>query len=108
MLIADYIKSKLGKFGVTIDDNELAALFLKNGIGSDETYIVDSVDKIERALYEYIPELLVVSSITEGGFGISYDKEGILDYYALLCHNLGLENKLTVQQPKVRNKSYLW
>ena len=108
MLIADYIKSKLGKFGVTIDDNELEALFLKNTIASDATYIIDSVDKIERALYEYIPELLVVASVSEGGYGISYDREGILDYYALLCHNLGLENKLIVQQPKVRNKSYLW
>lgn len=108
MLVADYIKSKLGKFGVTVDDNEIEALLLKNSLATDTTYTVDSVDKTERALYAFIPELLVVSSVSEGGYSISYDKEGILDYYALLCSNLGLENKLTEQQPKVRNKSYLW
>lgn len=107
MLIADYIKSKLGKFGMIIDDNEIEALLLKNSIALNETYTVDSVDRTERALYDFIPELLVVSAVSEGGYGISYDREGILDYYALLCHNLGLENRLG-KQPKVRNKSYMW
>lgn len=108
MLVADYIKSKLGKFGVLIDDNEVEALLLKNSIASDATYTVDSVDKTEQALYDYIPELLVLSSVSEGDYSINYDKEGILDYYALLSNNLGQPNKLLVQQPKVKNKSYLW
>jgi hypothetical protein len=107
MLIADYIKSKLGRFGMIIDDNEIEALLLKNSIALNDTYTVDSVDRTERALYDFIPELLVVASVSEGGYGISYDREGILDYYALLCQNLGLENRLS-RQPKVRNKSYLW
>lgn len=108
MLVADYIKSKVGKFGLMIDDFELEALLLKNNIASDETYTLDSVDKTERALYYFIPELLVLSSVSEGGYSISYDREGILDYYALLCSNLGYENKLLKAQPKIKNKSNLW
>ncbi|PLK44402.1 DUF6706 family protein [Emticicia sp. TH156] len=109
MLVADYIRSKLGRFGFIIDHNEIEALLLKNGIGSDETYTLDSVDRTEQALYGFIPELLVVSSVSEGGYSISYDKEGIQDYYALLCHNLGRENKVQkAAQPKIKNKSDLW
>lgn len=108
MLISDFIKSKLGKFGVMIDDNELEGLLLKNSISTEETYTIDTVDKTERAMYDYLPEMLIVSSIQEGGYSISYDREGILAYYRLLCNNLGLPDKVSTPQPKIKNRSNFW
>ncbi|WP_337043859.1 DUF6706 family protein [Emticicia sp. 17c] len=108
MLVADYIKSKLLKFGVTLSTDHLQALLLKNGIASEETYTGEGQRKAEQALHAFIPELLVVSGVTEGGFSISYDREGILAYYRLLSEQLNQPDALTPAQPRVRNKSYLW
>jgi len=108
MLVSAYIQSKLNKFGASIDANELESLLLLNSIAVDEVYSADNAEKASKALYSIIPELLAMPDITEGGFSMKFNREGILAYYSLLCKELGLENKLAVKQPKVKNKSYLW
>lgn len=108
MLIADYIQSKLSKYGAILDSNELTGLLLKNGIAENEVFNTDSALKADKALHSYIPELLGINSIAEGGYRIQLDREGLLHYYSILCDTLGLPNKLAAQQPKIRNKSNMW
>ncbi|MBA4852074.1 DUF6706 family protein [Emticicia sp. BO119] len=109
MLIADYIKSKLSKFNITLDDNELEGLLLKNSIAPDEVYEASNTQKADIALHSYIPELLALPDISEGGFSIKFDRQGILAYYKILCSDLGLEDKTISKQPKIRNMSRrLW
>lgn len=107
MLISDYIKSKITKFGAIIDNNELEGLLLKNSI-VDEIFTADNAVKAEKALCSYIPELLGINTIAEGGYRIQLDKDGLMAYYSSLCEDLQIPNRFSVKQPKIKNKSYLW
>jgi len=100
----DFIQAKLASFNVELSDIELKALLVDNGISEADTYETKAA---KTALVGIIPELLLKPDITEGGFSVKWDKGAIMNYYGLLCKELGLKNQL-IEQPKVKNKSYLW
>ena len=107
MLIADFIKEKFQKFGVTLSITELEALLLDNSIAADQTYTTSSSKKAKTALLQIIPEILVMPSVSEGGYSVRFDKDGILAYYKVLCSELGIEDKLNAQ-PKIVDRSNRW
>ena len=108
MTLSAFIQSKLSKFGASVDGNELESLLLLNSIAADEVYTTTNSIKAYKAIHGYIPELLATPDITEGGFSMRLDRTAIMQYYQLLCDQLGLENKLAAKQPKVRDKSNRW
>ncbi|HEY1055014.1 MAG TPA: DUF6706 family protein [Emticicia sp.] len=105
MLLSDYIKSKLARYSVTISDNELAGLLLKSEIETGEEYSASTSQKADLALYAFIPELLLMPAISQGGFSIKYDREGILAYYRMLCSDLNLPDKTAATVPNVKDMS---
>lgn len=104
MTTAQFIQAKLANFNVELSDIEMEALLVDNGLNNDSDYEPQAA---KTTLLSIIPELLLKPDISEGGFSIKYDKAGIEKYYALLCQEIGVKNKL-IPQPKVVNKSNLW
>ena len=52
---------------------------------------------------DFIPTLLLrATSINESGFSMSWNIQGIKEYYAYLCKKYGLNNVLDTNNPKIR------
>lgn len=93
MINLDYIGTKLSKFGLS--ETELTAILLENGISPTETLTTESTDLILQAIYKAIPEMLAgLSTVKEGDYSVTWNIQGIKDWYSILAINLGLENKL--------------
>lgn len=57
---------------------------------------------IKVAMVTFIPTLLLrATSINESGFSMSWDIDGIKDYYSLMCKQLGLKDELNDNKPKI-------
>lgn len=57
--------------------------------------------RVSVAIAKFIPSLLLrATSISESGFSMSWDLQGIKDYYSFLCEKYGLKDELS-DKPKV-------
>ena len=102
MIIKDYITSKFQPYGVNISEADLADLDLM-GIDVSLEFSNENRNSVYLGLVRYIiPQLLLrAKSISESGFSVSFDTKDILQYYAWLCKELGIEYELN-QKPSVR------
>ena len=63
----------------------------------------DVIDNISVAIARSIPSLLLrATSISESGFSMSWNTQGVKDYYSLLCKKYGLKDELNDNKPKIR------
>lgn len=102
----EYIVAKLEHCGVTLSANYLAAMAADGGITLSATYTDSTAIAVKTCIARTIPELLTVTNVSEGGYSISRDVEGIKAYYSLLCAELGIPNRLA--RPTIKNKSDKW
>lgn len=69
----------------------------------DDDVEPDTIGSISVAMARFIPSLLLrASSISESGFSMSWNIQGIKDYYSLLCKKYGLKDELNDNKPKIR------
>ena len=69
----------------------------------DDDVEPDTIGSISVAMALFIPSLLLrASSISESGFSMSWNIQGIKDYYSLLCKKYGLKDELNDNKPKIR------
>lgn len=69
----------------------------------DDDVMSDNVDSISVAIARFIPSLLLrPTSINESGFSMSWNTQGVKDYYSLLCKKYGLKDELNDNKPKIR------
>ena len=62
----------------------------------------DVIDNISVAIARFIPSLLLrPTSINESGFSMSWNPQGLKDYYSLLCKQYGLKDELNDNKPKI-------
>ena len=74
MTVSDYIKGKFQTFGITVS----------------------------VAMAGFIPSLLLrANSIDENGFSVSWNVEGIKQYYAFLCKKYGLKDDINADKATV-------
>lgn len=72
-------------------------------VAIDDDVMSDNVDSISVAIARFIPSLLLrPTSINESGFSISWNTQGVRDYYSLLCKKYGLKDELNDNKPKIR------
>lgn len=97
MSIADYIRHRFSSFGISLSEADLF------DITKGEEGEMDSAhfDRVMVAIAEFIPSLLLRPSVSESGFSMSWDRQGIRDYYSYLCSRYGLKNRLETNKPKV-------
>lgn len=102
MTVADYIRGKFQTFGITVSEADLLELSLSSGISGEDEIDQSNIGLISVSMAEFIPSLLLrATSISENGFSMSWNIQGVKEYYSFLCKKYGLEDTLS-DKPKVR------
>ncbi len=97
MIIGDYIKQKFQTFGIQLSEADLLDISLE----ADGEVTEDNKLKVNVAIVKFIPNLLLrAQSISESGFSMSWNIQGIKDYYSWACKEYGLTDELS-NKPKV-------
>lgn len=92
MTTHEYIRQKFGSFGIQLSEADLLDIY-----PYDEDYAGQK--EIQVAIVRFIPSLLMRPNISENGFSMNWDRNGLKDFYSLRCKELGINNVLA---PKVR------
>lgn len=101
MTVKEYISGKFQSFGIQVSEADLLDMSLNANVSPDDE--VTSTGAISVAMARFIPSLLLrATSINESGFSMSWNIDGIKDYYSLLCRQYGLKDELNDNKPKIR------
>lgn len=101
MTVNDYIQKRFQTFGIQLSEADLFDMFLNAKVSGEDEMCEDCLGRISVAIAKFIPSLLLrATSINESGFSMSWDIQGIKNYYSWLCKQYGLEDELT-DKPKV-------
>ena len=103
MSIKEYISSKFQSFGIQVSEADLLDMSLNARVNIEDDVDADVIDNISVAIAQFIPSLLLrPTSINESGFSMSWNTQGVKDYYSLLCRKYGLKDELNDNKPKIR------
>ena len=103
MNVRQYISDKFQSFGIQVSEADLLDMSLNAKVAISDDVMSDNVDSISVAIAHFIPSLLLrPTSINESGFSMSWNTQGIKDYYSLLCKKYGLKDELNDNKPKIR------
>ena len=101
MTVNGYIQQKFQTFGIQLSEADLLDMCLASKISGEEEMNEDCYGLVSVAIAKFIPSLLLrATSISESGFSMSWNIQGIKDYYSLLCKQYGLKDELS-NKPKV-------
>ena len=101
MTVRKYISDKFQSFGIQVSEADLLDMSLNANVSPDDE--VTSTGAVSVAIAKFIPSLLLrATSISESGFSMSWNTQGIKDYYSLLCRQYGLKDELNDNKPKIR------
>ena len=101
MTVKEYKSGKFQPFGIQLSEADLLDMSLNANVSPDDE--VTSTGAISVAMARFIPSLLLrATSINESGFSMSWNIDGIKDYYSLLCRQYGLKDELNDNKPKIR------
>src|SRR5688572_11079388 len=100
----EYLTTILGKFGVS--EQEIILILIEQDIdpnapvsGKADTAV------LKRALYDQLPLMLAgMQDVSEGGYSIKWNLDGIKLWYSVLDKELGLPDNL-IPKPTARGKS---
>lgn len=103
MTVKEYISGKFQSFGIQVSEADLLDMSLNAKKELSDEVNRDAIDAISVAMAHFIPSLLLrATSISESGFSMSWNIQGIKDYYSLLCKQYGLKDELNDNKPKIR------
>lgn len=103
MSVKEYISQRFRSFGITLSEAELLDVCLSASIGIDDEVSSDNYERVNVGIANLIPPMLMrATSINESGFSMSWNTEGLKDYYTFLCKQYGIEDKLDSTRPKVK------
>ncbi len=101
MTVNEYISQKFQFFSIQLSEADLLDMCLNSKISGEDEMNNDCYDRVSVAIAKFIPSLLLrATSISESGFSMSWNIQGIKDYYSFLCKQYGLTDELT-DKPKV-------
>lgn len=101
MTVNDYILQKFQTFGVNLSEADLFDICLNAKISGGSEMNEDCQTRVSVAIAKFIPSLLLrATSISESDFSMSWNIQGIKDYYSFLCKQYGLKDELG-NKPKV-------
>ncbi len=102
MTLGEYATQKFQTFGITLSEADLLDISLNSGIAIEDGVSSNNLSAISVGVAKFIPSLLLrATSISESGFSMSWNVEGIRQYYAHLCHRYGLKNEIDTDKPKI-------
>lgn len=92
MTIREYISQKLNAFG-TISEAQLLDMSLSGKFSLEDEYNEGNVRSVGIAMVGGIEELVLapkMKSVSESGFSVSWDYDGLGKYYLWLCRKWGV------------------
>ena len=100
----EYLTKSLG--GLHVEDDDIDIILQKSGIDGEANADVRGCDV---AVYKRMSVVLkgTTQNVSEGGYSVSWNMEGVKMFYSALCGELGLEDVLS-GKAKVRNRSDFW
>lgn len=102
MKVNDYIRQKFQTFGIRLSEADLLDIGLNSHLKGEGEMNEDCYDRVSVAIAKFIPSLLLrATSVGESGFSMSWNIQGIKEYYAFLCEKHGLKDKLNTNKAKV-------
>jgi hypothetical protein len=107
MTYREYVKITIGNFGVS--DAEIDFILTEADLNpaSEVTNSEDRI-KIKKAMFISIPRMMAgLQDVSEGGYSVKWNIDGIKAWYSLLAGELG-ETDLLNTGPTVQDRSYLW
>lgn len=107
MTYLQYVTVTLGKFGLSTSEVEF--ILTESDLDPDDT-VTTAEQKllIKKAMYNYVPLLMSgLQNVSEGGYSVTWNLEGLRLWYSFLATELGLVDLLNVG-PKVRDASNRW
>lgn len=103
MTVNEYISQRFQTFGVQLSEADLLDMCLSSKISGEDEMSEDCQTRVSVAIARFIPSLLLrATSISESGFSMSWNIQGIKDYYSFLCKKYGLKDELNTDKPKVK------
>ena len=103
MSIKEYISGKFQSFGIQLSEADLLDMSLNAHKELEDEVSQECIGSVSVAIARFIPSLLLrATSISESGFSMSWNIQGIKDYYSLLCRQYGLKDELNDNKPKIR------
>ena len=96
----EYLQKSLSRFGLSSDDIDV--------ILADSPELTTAsldVTACKKAMYKSMSAILPVQNVSEGGYSVTWNIEGLKLWYKSLCTELGLPDAL---KPQIRNRSNLW
>lgn len=107
MTYSEYLTVLLGKFGLNASD--IGFILIEADLSPNKT-VESAEDKLllKKAVHYNIPGMIAgLSNVSEGGYSVTWNIEGIKMWYSVLSKELGLEDMLSTK-PKIRDRSNRW
>ena len=102
MILGEYLKQKFQSFGISLSEADLLDVSLHSGVSSDDAVGKTNIDAVSVGIAKFIPSLLLrATSISESGFSMSWNIEGLKQYYAYLCRTYGLKDEINTDKPTI-------
>ncbi len=102
MTLNEYIQKKFQSFGINLSEADLLDVSLNSGIESEAEIGTGNIAAVSVGMAKFIPQLLLrATSISESGFSMSWNIEGLKQYYAYLCRTYGLKDEINTNKPTV-------
>lgn len=100
MTVNDYIQQKFQTYGINLPEADLLDMCLNAKVSGEDEMNEDCYGRVSVAIAKFIPSLLLrATSISESGFSMSWNIQGVKDYYSFLCKQYGLKDELS-NKPK--------
>lgn len=98
------ITAKLQRFGADISDAEMSAFLTDAGVDGDAEYTSNSQKTMKKALVRIIPEILAMPDVSEGGFSLKLDRNGLKAYLSTLSNELGVADQSKTVFKNISNR----
>ncbi len=96
MTVNDYIQQRFQTFGISLTEADLFDMCLNLKISGEDEMNEDCQTRVSVAIAKFIPSLLLrATSISESGFSMSWNIDGIKQYYSWACKMYGLKDELS-------------
>lgn len=104
MTVNDYISQKFQTFGINLSEADLLEISLSSGICGEYEIDPSNIGFVSVAMAKFIPTLLLrATSISENGFSMSWNTQGLKEYYSFCARSTDLK---THCQINLKSDSY--
>jgi hypothetical protein len=102
----EYLTVKLGRFGLS--ENDIDAIVLDHPELEGDL----NPQACKVAIYNSMSSILPFANVSEGGYSVTWNLDGLKLWYNSLCLEIGVPNLINPEpvfnKPKIRNRSNMW